>query len=82
MLRIRRGVLCGLGTICVLSIALYSKLHIWFAVRSQPHPWGLYLQPVTPDSLWVVWDTTESSTGLVEYGLTRELGHEPGTFRL
>jgi hypothetical protein len=64
-------VLCGTA---MVGIAGYSTLHIWLAVRSQPHPRGPYLQSVTPDSVWVVWDTVEPSIGLVKYGLTSEFG--------
>ena len=35
---------------------------------------GPYLQSVTPDSVWVVWDTSQPSTGRLEYGFTPELG--------
>ena len=38
------------------------------------HSRGPYLQSVTPDSIWVVWDTSQPSTGRLEYGLTTELG--------
>lgn len=74
MSRIRRGVLYGLGIIGFLSIVLYLTLNIWLALLRQPQPRGPYLQSVTPHSVWVVWNTTEPSIGLVEYGLTRELG--------
>ena len=39
-----------------------------------PAPRGPYLQSVAPDSVWVVWDTAEPSTGQVEYGPTPDLG--------
>ena len=78
MSRMRRALLIGLGTICVLSIVLYSALQLWLAERSRPQARGPYLQSVTPDSVWVVWDTKESTTGLVEYGLTHELGQRVG----
>lgn len=32
------------------------------------------MQSVAPDSVWVVWETTEPIIGRVEYGLTREFG--------
>lgn len=35
---------------------------------------GPYLQSVTPDSIWVVWDTKEPSPGRIEYGDTAALG--------
>lgn len=74
MSRIGRVVLYGLGTICVLGIILYLTLHIFLTAQSQPQPRGPYLQSVTPNSIWVVWETTSPSTGKVEYGLTPELG--------
>jgi predicted phosphodiesterase len=33
------------------------------------------LQSVSPNSVWVVWDTTSRSVGQVEFGLTQELGN-------
>jgi 3',5'-cyclic AMP phosphodiesterase CpdA len=35
---------------------------------------GPYLQSVTADSVWIVWDTSQPTAGRLEYGLTTELG--------
>jgi hypothetical protein len=35
---------------------------------------GPYLQSVTPESVWVVWDTAGLTAGRVEYGASPELG--------
>lgn len=52
----------------------YSTLHVFIISQDQPQPRGPYLQSVTPNSVWVVWDTTSQSMGKVEYGLSPELG--------
>jgi hypothetical protein len=74
MSRIGRVVLYGLGIICALVIILFVTIHIFLTMRNQPQPRGPYLQSVTPNSIWVMWETTSPSTGKVEYGLTPELG--------
>ena len=62
-----------LGAICLLVI-LYFVLHIFMIIQNRPQSRGPFLQSVTPESIWVVWETTSLSTGQVEYGLTSELG--------
>jgi predicted phosphodiesterase len=74
MPRVRRIVLYGLGSICVLAVVLYLAIHIYVTRQNQPQPRGPYLQSVTPDSIWVLWDTTSPLSGRVEFGLTPELG--------
>jgi hypothetical protein len=78
MSRIGRVILYGLCAAILLVIVGYSALLIFGAVRirteRQPQPRGPYLQSVTADSVWVVWDTAAPATGRVEYGPTRELG--------
>lgn len=65
-----------------------SRSVLWFtalamvllvaACRSFPNHYGLkrgpYLQWVTPDSVWIVWDTVTEQVGQVSYGLSDELG--------
>jgi hypothetical protein len=70
---IRRVGLFILGAICFLVIAFFA-LDSYLTQQEQPQPRGPFLQSVTPDSIWVVWETTSPSTGRVEYGLTSELG--------
>jgi hypothetical protein len=78
MSRIGRCLLYALCAVVLLALAGYAAIHVFGPVRRwmdrQPRPRGPYLQSVTPDSVWIVWDTSEPSTGRVEYGLTRELG--------
>lgn len=74
MSRGRRAVLYGFCALGLILIAGYSILHIWQVLRKQPQAKGPYLQSVTSDSVWVVWDTTRPVVGNVEYGLTRDLG--------
>ena len=69
-----RAVLYGFCALGLILIAAYSTLHIWQIQRKQPQRRGPYLQSVSPNSVWVVWDTTRPLTGVVEYGLTSELG--------
>ena len=76
MSRTARVILYGLCVMIALGIAGYSALRIWLVVRSRPQPRGPYLQSVTPDSAWIVWDTVEPSIGRVENGLTDELGQK------
>jgi hypothetical protein len=74
MARIGRIALYGLGILFSLFIILYISVHIFLTTLNQPKPRGPYLQSVTPNSIWVVWETTSPSIGKVEYGLTPELG--------
>lgn len=46
----------------------------WITIQRQPQPRSPYLQSVTPDSIWIVWDTTEPVNGRVQYGQTPALG--------
>ncbi|HUT20099.1 MAG TPA: metallophosphoesterase [Anaerolineae bacterium] len=70
--RVLPGVRYVLGILALLAAASYAVVTLCSA------DWGTwrgpYLQSVTSDSVWVMWDTVEPSTGLVEYGLTPELG--------
>lgn len=74
MSKIGRVILYGLCAAVLVAITGYAALHLWIAEYKRPHPRGPYLQSVRPDSVWVVWDTVEPSTGLIEYGLSPELG--------
>jgi predicted phosphodiesterase len=74
MSKLGRVLLYGLGGIVLVGMAGYAALHLWIADLRRPHPRGPTLQSVTPDSVWVVWDTIEPTTGLVEYGSNPELG--------
>jgi hypothetical protein len=69
----RRLSLFILGVICLLVI-IFLALHIFLVNQNLPQPRGPFLQSVTPNSIWVVWETTSPLTGQVEYGLTSELG--------
>ena len=72
--RFRRAVLYGFCALGLILIAGYSTLRIWLVSRKQPQARGPYLQSVTSDSVWVVWDTTRPVIGNVAYGLTSNLG--------
>jgi hypothetical protein len=72
--RMRRLSLNILGAVCVL-FSLYFALHLFLVHQNQPKPRGPFLQSVTPCSIWVVWETTSPTAGVVEYGLDPELGH-------
>jgi len=74
MSKLGRVLLYGLGGIVLVGIVGYTALHLWIADLQRAHPHGPTLQSVAPDSIWVVWDTVEPTLGLVEYGLTSELG--------
>jgi penicillin V acylase-like amidase (Ntn superfamily) len=67
-----RGVGYALGILMVIAAASFAVVTIYSA------DWGTwrgpYLQSVTADSVWIVWDTVERSVGQVEYGLTPEFG--------
>jgi len=76
MSRSKRAVLFGFCAIGLILIAGYSTLHIWQVIRKRPQARGPYLQSVTSNSVWVVWDTTRQVITSVEYGLTRNLGQE------
>jgi len=70
--RVLQGVRYALGILALIAAASYAVVTLCSADWST---WrGPYLQSVTSDSVWVVWDTIEPSIGLVEYGLTPELG--------
>jgi predicted phosphodiesterase len=71
------------GALYALSVAVFGVV-VGYSVSAllritRTPPWrGPYLQSVTLDSVWVVWDTVKPSVGLVEYGLTPELGRITG----
>ena len=71
--RMKRFGLLMLGAICTL-VVLYFALHIFLTAQNRPQARGPFLQSVTPNSIWVVWETTSPSSGQVEYGLTSALG--------
>ena len=69
------------GTQCTVLVRISLLLLLLLSVascKSIPNPYGLrrgpYLQMVTPDSAWVVWDTAKPEVGRVEYGLSQALG--------
>lgn len=57
----------------VFGIAGLTTFILVPRILSISHPRGPYLQSVTPDSVWVVWDTTQPVKGRVEYGTTQDL---------
>lgn len=58
-----------------LVILLLGVTGAWLVQRFAVAPArGPYLQLVTPDSIWVVWDTSQASIGRVEYGSMTGLG--------
>jgi hypothetical protein len=69
--RLRYCLLYGVGLILLLAAAGYVLIAL---IGSRDLRRGPYLQSVTPDSVWVVWDTSQPSVGSVEYGSTPELG--------
>jgi hypothetical protein len=78
MSRIGRALYYTVCAVMLLAVLGYAAIYVYGPVRRwmdrQPRPRGPYLQSVTADSVWVVWDTTEPSTGRVEVGPTRKLG--------
>jgi hypothetical protein len=60
-------------TILLLCGLIVTLLYIILPGLLSP-PRGPYLQSVTPDSVWVVWDTRDATRGWVEFGTTRALG--------
>jgi predicted phosphodiesterase len=66
------GIVAIVIAVLLAGLALYGAYRRWDIAR--PHARGPYLQSVTPDSVWVVWDTTRPVMGQVEYGLTPDLG--------
>ncbi len=50
--------------------------YVWFIPGADAHSLqrGPYLQSVTADSIWVVWDSISPEKGSVEYGPTRKMG--------
>ncbi len=69
--QVKRRLLYGVGIILLFATASYL-VRLW--IGSHHLQRGPYLQSVTPNSIWVVWDTAEPSTGRVEYGLSPALG--------
>lgn len=68
---IRHCLLYGVALLLLLAMAGY-----WVSSWSDHHRLrrGPYLQSLSPDSVWVVWDTSEPSIGRVEYGVSPALG--------
>jgi len=73
MSKLGRVLLYGPGGIVLVGIVGYAALHLGHPDLRSPHQRGPTLQSVRPDSVWVVWDTVEPTTGVVEYGLGRAL---------
>ncbi|HLA99239.1 MAG TPA: metallophosphoesterase [Anaerolineales bacterium] len=73
LLRLTRYLLMSLGALVLLMIAAF----LWWIVLPQLSsiPRGPYLQSVTPDSIWIVWDTRRPGMGRVEFGTTPSLGN-------
>ena len=63
-----------LAALAVLLLAAGFCLAGVFWVRRSSPPHGPYLQSVTTDSIWIVWDTRQPSIGRLEYGLTSAMG--------
>lgn len=68
-----RLLLAGLGLLGLISLAGFLIYTIIPVFLSRPQPRGPYLQSVTPDSVWIVWDTTQPTRGQVEYGVSSDL---------
>lgn len=69
--RFGRHLLCGVGAALLLAGAVWLAA---FWIDSHRLRRGPYLQSVTPDSVWVVWETSRPSASRVEYGLSPALG--------
>jgi hypothetical protein len=67
-----------LGAVAIVVAVLLAAFMLYGAFRrwdlARPHARGPYLQSVTPNSVWVVWDTTRPASSQVAYGLTEDLG--------
>jgi hypothetical protein len=64
----------GMGIIILCTVAGYLAVELWTNVYQFRR--GPYLQSVTPDSVWVVWETSKPSIGQIEYGSTPALGQQ------
>jgi hypothetical protein len=62
-----------------LLLVVLAPLSGLTSCRSIPNPYGLkrgpYLQFVTPDTVWVIWDTREAEPSRVEYGPNEALDY-------
>ncbi|MEJ2013476.1 MAG: metallophosphoesterase [Anaerolineales bacterium] len=74
MSRLRRLSLLIFAAACLL-VSLYFALHILITNQNRPQARGPFLQSVTTNSVWVVWETTSPIAGQVEFGPDADLGH-------
>ncbi len=70
--RVWRCLFYVVSAFLLFVIAGFVAIRLWTAPR--PLQRGPYLQSVTPDSVWIVWETSEPAMGQIEYGSTPELG--------
>lgn len=64
----------GVRNICFILLFIAAGYLLISRTGLRNFERGPYLQSVAPDSVWVVWDTSEPCMGSVEYGSTSALG--------